>query len=55
MKRNDAIRYAKRLVKRILDMRENDEDFKCMISYEDIFEKILDAYAEYIFPEDEED
>ena len=60
MKRDSAIRHAKELVKRIISMYKNDKEFECMVGYKkvngkDLSEQIIDAWAEWIFPDDEED
>ena len=61
MKRNDAIYYAKQLVKTILDLRDNDEDFSCMLAHPESIngkkpaEMVIDAFAEWVFPDDDEE
>ena len=64
MKRESAINYGKKLVRRILQLYETDPNFPCMYSYsrdgekingKDPFEEIMDGYAEYIFPDDDDE
>lgn len=70
MKRADAVYYAKELVKKVLDLMDYNEDFRSAISsvnvqitddlcVEDrkdveLSKNILDALAEFVFPEDSE-
>ena len=60
MKRESAIHYAKTLTKRILNMYKTDKEFECMVGYEkvngkNLSDQIIDAWAEWIFPDDPED